>query len=236
MGGGALEGALSDGAGDSELRLPEGALDPDLQLPEGALDPDLRLIETLLWDGARFPRLALHEARLARSAAALGWPAPDGVVEALAGMPMVPQRVRLTMDAAGTLVVEPGALPAARAEWVVRLAGERLASDNPWLRVKTTRRALYDAARAGLPVGVDEVIFLNERGEVCEGTITNLFFDRGQGMRTPPLICGLLPGVLRAELGVPEEVLLARDLPRVRLWVGNALRGLIDARFFAEKS
>ena len=35
--------------------------------------------------------------------------------------------------------------------------------------------ARYDAARAALPAGVDEVVFLNERGEVCEGTITNVF-------------------------------------------------------------
>ena len=80
-----------------------------------------------------------------------------------------------------------------------------------------------------MAVGLDEVIFLNERGEVCDGTITTLFFDRGQGMRTPPLTCGLLPGVLRADLAVPEEVLLASDLPRVHLWVGNSLRGLMRA-------
>jgi 4-amino-4-deoxychorismate lyase len=78
------------------------------------------------------------------------------------------------------------------------------------------------------------VIFLNERGEVCEGTITSLFFDRGQGMRTPPLASGLLPGVLRAELGCPEEVLRAGELPSVRLWVGNALRGLIPAVFILD--
>ena len=93
------------------------------------------------------------------------------------------------------------------------------------------RRALYDQSRAALPEGLDELIFQNERGEVCEGTITNVFFDRGHGMRTPPLTSGLLPGVLRAELACPEEVLRAEDLPRVRLWVGNALRGLIPARF-----
>jgi 4-amino-4-deoxychorismate lyase len=78
---------------------------------------------------------------------------------------------------------------------------------------------------------LDEVIFLNERGEVCDGTITTLFFDRGQGMRTPPLSSGLLPGVLRAEIGCPEEVLLVDQLPEVRLWVGNALRGIIPAIF-----
>ena len=120
-------------------------------------------------------------------------------------------------------------MPPAKAEWRVGLAAERLASDDPWLRVKSTRRAAYDRARANLPHGRDEVLFLNERDEVCDGSITTVFFDRGQGMRTPPLASGLLPGVLRADLACPEEMLLAEDLPRVRLWVGNALRGLIPA-------
>ena len=73
------------------------------------------------------------------------------------------------------------------------------------------------------------MIFCNEAGEVCDGTITTLFFDRGAGLRTPPLTCGLLPGVLRAEMAPPEEILLATDLPHVRLWVGNSLRGLMPA-------
>ena len=201
---------------------------------EGALRGgagDVRLIETLLWDGAAFPRLALHLARLARGAAELGFACDPAAVERalFAAVGDAALRVRLTLGAAGDMEVTVAPLPAAKAEWRVGLAGERLASGDPWLRVKTTRRAAYDAARAALPAGLDEVVFLNERGEVCDGTITTVFFDRGAGMRTPPLACGLLPGVLREEMAVPEEVLLARDLPQVRLWVGNALRGLIPA-------
>ena len=201
---------------------------------EGALRRgagDVRLIETLLWDGVRFPRLDLHLARLAAGAAALAFACDRGAVQAAlaAAVGGLPLRVRLTLGAAGDVAVTVGPLPAAKAEWRVGLAAARLSSDDPWLRVKSTRRAAYDAARAALPAGLDEVVFLNERGEVCDGTITTVFFDRGQGMRTPPLASGLLPGVLRAELGVPEEVLLARDLPGLRLWVGNALRGLIPA-------
>lgn len=199
-------------------------------LSDGAFDPGLRLIETMLWDGAGFPRLALHQARLEVSAKALGWALPVGVAQTLAGLPASPLRVRLTMDARGDLAVEHARLPAAKPEWRVGLAPVRLNSADPWLRVKSTRRGVYDAARAALG-DLDEVIFCNERGEVCEGAITSIFFDRGQGMRTPPLTCGLLPGVLRAELGVPEEVLRVEDLAQVRLWVGNALRGLIAARF-----
>jgi 4-amino-4-deoxychorismate lyase len=79
---------------------------------------------------------------------------------------------------------------------------------------------------------MDEVVFQNDRGEVCDGTITTVFFDSGAGMRTPPLTSGLLPGVLRAEMleqGTRAEVLRGEDLARVRLWVGNSLRGLIPA-------
>lgn len=187
----------------------------------------MRLIETMLWDGARFPRLTLHIARLARGALALGWDCP--VVDLQAVHPTGPARVRLTLGAEGDVALEMGALPTAKPEWRVGLAEARLWSGDPWLTVKSTRREVYDAARSALPQGLDEVILLNERGEVCDGTITTLFFDRGAGMRTPPLSCGLLPGVLRAEMRCPEEVLMAADLPKVRLWVGNAVRGLIPA-------
>jgi 4-amino-4-deoxychorismate lyase len=196
-------------------------------LREGGGEPGLRLIETVLWDGAQAPRWALHEARLRRSAKMLGWTCPE---IAPAG-PDHPARLRLTLDREGAVDWTVAALPPAKAEWRVGLASEQLRSDDFWLRVKSTRRGAYDRARAALPADLDEVILLNERGEVCDGSITTVFFDRGHGMRTPPLACGLLPGVLRAELGCPEEVLSAGDLPNVRLWVGNALRGLIPAVF-----
>lgn len=192
-------------------------------------DPDLRLIETMLWDGARYPRLSGHLARMAAAAARLGFafggfgalPAPVGAA-----------RVRVTLGAKG-MACEVGPVPAAAGLWRLGLSAVRLGSGDPWLSVKSTRRAGYEAARAAMGPGLDEVVLLNERGEVCDGTISTLFFDRGAGRRTPPLASGVLPGVLRAGLVaagvVREEVLLPADLPRVRLWAGNALRGLIPA-------
>lgn len=200
-------------------------------LHAGAGAPGLKLVETLGWDGAQFGRLPLHMARLTHSAKLLGWPCDaDAVAKALhAAAPTSPARIRLTLDAQGLIDVHAATLPPAKPEWRLGLASARLSSQDPWLMLKSTRRATYDAARAALPAGLDEVIFQNERGEVCDGSITTLFFDRGQGLRTPPLTSGLLPGVLRAALAAPEEVLLAQDLPKVRLWVGNSLRGLIPA-------
>jgi 4-amino-4-deoxychorismate lyase len=203
-------------------------------LREGGRDESLRLIETLRWDGARLVRGPRHLARLARSAARLGWPCDLAAAEAaLRAGRAGPARLRLTLDREGRIEVAEGPLPPDAEEWRVRLAGVRLQSGDPWLSLKSTRRAAYDAARADLPPGLDEVLFLNEADEVCDGTITTVFFDRGDGLRTPPLRCGLLPGVLREEMietgQAREAVLRADELPKVRLWLGNSLRGMIPA-------
>ena len=200
-------------------------------LHAGAAEPELKLIETLQWNGTDMVRLPLHLVRLARSASLLGWRCDIAAAAAalVRQAPPDPARMRLTLAGDGTIAVEAAALPPARAAWTLGLADGRLNSADPWLGIKSTRRPAYDAARAGLPFGLDEVVFQNERGEVCDGTITTLFFDRGEGLRTPPVTSGLLPGVLRAGMAVPEQVLKVRDLGRVKLWVGNSLRGLNPA-------
>jgi branched-chain amino acid aminotransferase len=73
--------------------------------------------------------------------------------------------------------------------------------------------------------GLDEVVLLNEREEVCECTSANIFaaFSNTQGTQvwTPPLASGCLPGVTRAllleEIRVPglqiaERTLVPADL------------------------
>ena len=183
----------------------------------------------MAWTGQSIPRLPLHLARLHRSAACLGWPCDGAAASLLHAAPETPARLRLTLDASGTIAVATAPLPAAKPVWRLGLAAQRLTSTDRWLAFKSTHRPAYDAARAALPADLDEMIHLNERDEVCDGTITTVFFDRGCGLRTPPLSCGLLPGVLRAALNPPAEILPAADLPHVRLWVGNSLRGLIPA-------
>lgn len=208
---------------------------------EGALrrtaPAGLRLIETFRWEpGAGFLRLAAHRARLGGAAAALGigWEggAVDRSLARVSGAEAL--RVRLTLGLDGDVAVTAAPLGAARSPWTVAVAAVALDSRDPWLGVKSTERRVHDAARAALSAGVDEALLLNERGEVCEGTITSVFLDLGEGLVTPPLACGLLPGVLRAELlgrgGCREAVLRPEDLGRGRLFVGNSLRGLIPAR------
>lgn len=201
-------------------------------LPDG-----FRLIETFGWrPGAGFARLAAHLARLERSAALVGAPFARAAIDrALTGAGGDgPLRVRLTLARDGAAEAVAAPLVAGPEVWRVRIAGARLDPEDPWLRVKTTERAAYDAARAALPDGVDEMLFLNRRGEVCEGTIFNVFLRRNGALLTPALGCGLLPGVLREALlrsgAAREAVLRPEDLRRGALLVGNALRGLRPAR------
>ncbi|MFD1328155.1 aminotransferase class IV family protein [Mycoplana ramosa] len=149
-----------------------------------------------------------------------------------------PLRVRLELFADGRIEVRtaPFVALAADAVWTVRIATTRLSSANPLLRHKTSHRAVYEAARAEFPPAeADEVILLNERGEICEGTITTIYLDDGSRvLKTPPLACGLLAGVLREELletgRATEQRLQAGDLLSGDLFVGNSLRSLIRAR------
>lgn len=201
---------------------------------------DTRLIETFRRDEAGFHRLDAHLARARASAATLGFgwnrAAIDAALATVAGP--APLRVRLTLGRAGDAEITTTPLAATPPEWRLVISADRLDPDAPLLRHKTTERGLYDRTRAALPAGIDEVLFLNTRGEAAEGTITNLFADLGEGLMTPPLASGCLPGILRAELlasgRAREAILTAEDLAKARLFMGNALRGLIPARLHAE--
>ena len=202
------------------------------------------LIETLRWDPAEgFIRRNRHLARLAASAAELGFECDNDRIEAtLAGVvadSSSPLRVRLVLSPDGTAdaSTQPYQPLAPGTVWNLRLARTRLASADRLLRHKTTRREAYAQARAEyLATEADEVLLANERGEVCEGTITTFFADFGDNVLvTPRLDCGLLAGVLRAEMleegKAMETVLAFNDLHTARaLFVGNSLRGLIPAR------
>jgi branched-chain amino acid aminotransferase len=175
-------------------------------------------------DGRAFA-LSRHLTRLARSAAGLGLPEPDqdllraGIAELLGAAggagdggdgPMPFGRLRITVTGgpgplgservagAGTHVLQASTQdppPSSTAAVVV-----------PWVRnersavagLKTTSYAENVVALAYAKArGASEAILANTRGELCEGTGSNVFVAVGGRLSTPPLDSGALAGISR---------------------------------------
>jgi 4-amino-4-deoxychorismate lyase len=204
--------------------------------------PAFQLIETLRYEpDSDYLRLDLHLQRLENSARTLGFPIDIIAVRQqlrLKGQGDRALRVRLTLDPEGVIDIETTPFEPLSCDtvWRLGIAKTKLQHDDPLLKHKTTRRELYGAAREEFSrEEIDEVILLNDLGQVCEGTITTVFLERGdKTCVTPALSCGLLAGVLRAELLqkqiVREAVLMETDLLSAsQIFVGNSLRGMIRA-------
>lgn len=111
------------------------------------------------------------------------------------------------------LIIYSAGLPAYREPVRLGLRAEGRHAASPLAGVKTTAWLnnvwnLYEAQQQGW----DEVLLLNERGEVAECTAANIFCARGGKVLTPPLSSGCLEGVTRGLLlelgpaaGIPVE-------------------------------
>lgn len=95
-------------------------------------------------------------------------------------------------------------------------------SSNPFLYHKTT-------IREESPKDVFDEIRVNERGEITEGTYTNVGILKNGKYYTPPISSGLLVGTYRAKLGWEEKVLYPEDLKCAdKIFCFNSVRGLVE--------
>lgn len=90
---------------------------------------------------------------------------------------------------------------------------------------------ILEKRKAGM-LGLDERIFLNTMGEISEGTTTNIFFVKNKVLYTPPVSCGLLPGVMRRHVmehfEVEERVIYPEDVAQFEeCFVTNSLMGIM---------
>ncbi|MEG3617982.1 aminodeoxychorismate synthase component I [Magnetovibrio sp. PR-2] len=196
------------------------------------------LLETLKWDPQTgFVLLDHHMARMKASAKSFGYPFDEdavrqGLDEALNGLKR-DQRVRLLLNANGSAQVETEDLTDITS-LTFELASTRIDRSSPFVYHKTTNRDFYDKPRAASKC--DEVVFLNDAGELTEGSFTNLFVEIDGQLVTPPVQSGVLAGTLRQELletgQCTEMVLFIKDLERAnQIFLGNSVRGLVVAEF-----
>ena len=199
------------------------------------------LIETILWNGT-FPLLELHLDRLADSGGYFDFTCDRETVRAtlLAAAAEFadnrPRKVRLLLDSDGTLHIESVLLPNAEGAAKQRrvcIARKRTDPTDRFLFHKTTRRELYNYAfTAASSSGFADILFLNTRDEITEGAVNNLFIEKSGRWYTPPLDCGVLPGVYRRHIlttrpEIEENILSINDLKAAdSVYLSNAVRGL----------
>lgn len=195
------------------------------------------LLESMRLQDGQLLRLDGHLARLRTAAAHFGHRLNEGEVrQALASQatahPSGVFKVRLLVAADGGVRAEaaPLAAPASSPPHVA-LATEPMPPADDFIRHKTTHRPVY--ARFVPPTGCFDTLLFNANDELTEFTIGNLALKLDGTWWTPPLSCGLLPGVMRAELlaqgALRERALTRSDLAHAQgMALINSVRGWID--------
>ncbi|MES2206169.1 MAG: chorismate-binding protein [Pseudomonadota bacterium] len=212
---------------------------------------DWVLFETMYWSestGFRYREEHLH--RIIASAEYWGWVKPDGMAalkdqlrQALTDKSVewvrsqAAQRVKLMLasNQAITIIAEPWTWKANTTPYSVIVASQPIPAeyDQRWLCHKTSFREIYDQLRLTKSDDIWDVILWNAKEELTEFTTGNIALELEGRWYTPPVSCGLLPGIARQkalESGyLNERVLMKKDLNQAtRLAFINSLRGWVD--------
>ena len=206
-------------------------------------DQPFELLESLRLESGEVHRLAQHLNRLHTSAAHFHWPWADGPqhTQVLARATQALQaharqhpegvyKLRLLVDVRGQVHTECAPLLPWSSSPSVALAERAMPAADDFIRHKTTRRQAYAAFAP--PDGCVDTLLYNGQGELTEFTIGNVAMQLGAQWYTPPLSCGLLPGVMRSELlksgRLVERVLTLDDLKQAAgVALLNSVRGWV---------
>lgn len=200
---------------------------------------EFAILESILWD-AGYQRLEKHLKRMQDSACYFGYPWDEERIQALLCrqehemLPGCAYKVRVLLERSGVFTCEGIQVQKPREEALrVTISAERTNSQDRMYFHKTTQRPLYERAfQSAQQHGYADVLFLNERGEVTEGAISNISIEREGKLLTPPVTCGLLPGIARQcileEHPNAQEAILTLDdlLAAEKVYICNAIRGL----------
>ncbi len=245
------KGELGIGGGIVHDSNPESEFEEALLKSRFLTHPPLSfsIFETLLWTpSSRFKYLSLHLGRLLKSCRFFQHPFnlkqfKQKLILYTETLSPEPHRIKIIVHKTKEIEIlsEPFStnLPSSP---MLKLSSKKTDPTNLFLYHKTTLRNLYEEEfRISQKQGYYECIFLNNREELTEGCITNLFLKIKNELCTPQLSCGVLPGILRHTLlsrkKVKEKILTLNDLEQAEeIYVGNSLRGLIKMEWNKKNS
>ena len=200
------------------------------------------LIETLLWEDGHYFLLDPHLERLKKSTQYFGFPYQESFISgALESSSsdfnlLKKYRTRLLLGRTGKLDISSEILDANNTVPAkVAFSEKKTDKGDVFLCHKTTNRALYDEELEKYrTMGFFDVIFSNQDGEITEGAITNIVIQDGEDHWTPPLSCGVLPGVFREYLlkaqvfPIKEKALRKEDLYKAnKIFLINSVRKIL---------
>lgn len=204
--------------------------------------PDFDLLESLLWTPETgYFLLENHLTRLQRSADYFDYPFDrlkiEAQLKAMAFDRSSPRKIRILLSNSGQITsqaVSLGGVPTIE-PLRVGLALEAVNSNEIWLYHKTTRRKIYENARASRP-DCDEVLLWNEHGALTESATANIVLALDGHLYTPPVSSGLLAGTFRQHLlqqgEITERELSINDLQKCSgLFLINSVRKWRRATF-----
>ena len=157
----------------------------------------------------RVSLLMRHAERMARSAAAFGWLFNEhewtqAIEQGLFEHRHAPEarlRVRIGLRQNNVFIMTIAAAAETPTHAHFAFHPQVMDSTNPFLQHKTSVRADYNAALAAAQShGLFDCVFTNESGHITEGARSSIFIKLNGQWLTPPLSCGVLPSIARAEL------------------------------------
>lgn len=210
------------------------------------MNTNLEILETLALKDGRWQNWALHWARLQITAQHFRYPLMQMQLEsdmermARQTHSMGDWRVRLALSATGDVQITAEPLPPNAGPVALRLAHRPIANAVAYsdvVRFKTSVRQHYDAFKPQ-STGIFDIVLFKEDGQITEGTRGNIAVLLDGRWVTPPLQCGLLPGVGRAlalsQGRLIEQVVTLEQARHASGWAFiNSLRGWLDARLIA---
>ncbi|MEA3346681.1 MAG: aminodeoxychorismate synthase component I [Candidatus Auribacterota bacterium] len=197
------------------------------------------LVETMRWE-RKFWNLSFHLRRLRKTAEYFGYACVVGEIDARlkklenSFQEGMAYKVRMLLDKTGGLRIVMEQIEKTSGPQKVCFSLKHTYSNDRFLYHKTTNRKLYQGEyEYAKKRGYFDVIFRNEKGEVTEGSISNIFIEKEGIVYTPPLKCGLLNGIYRQKImivkdGIIEKVLSEKNMREAdNIYLTNSVRGIV---------